>query len=493
MPEIPINRHLRHSAQTNENHTIISIGDHAFLGCSGLENIKVDAGNKEYDSRENCNAIIETNSNTLIAGCKNTIIPDGVTSIRGDAFRECVSLTSIKIPEGVTRIGSYAFLGCSGLESIKVDGGNKEYDSRENCNAIIETNSNTLIVGCKNTIIPKGVTRIGDAAFCGCNGLTSIKIPEGVTRIGSSAFSGCSGLTSIIIPEGVARIGSFAFSGCSQDLVIYGKSGSEAERYAKANGIKFQVESGDTTEPPKQTDISQASITLSKTSYTYDGTAKVPSVTVKLNGKVLIQNTDYTVSYKNNINPGTAKVIVTGKGSYTGSKSAGFTIKAEITCKKTLYQVVYGTKSFKINAASKSKLTFASSNPKTASVDKNTGKVTIKNTGIAVITVKAGKTSVKVTVKVSPKKQSLKSVKISKGKKLTVTWTKDKKATGYQVQVSTDKKFKKNIKQKNVTKATYTFTKLKTGEKYYVRVRSYKKSGKESLYGAWSSKKQAAR
>ncbi|NBH13800.1 fibronectin type III domain-containing protein [Lachnospiraceae bacterium] len=124
-------------------------------------------------------------------------------------------------------------------------------------------------------------------------------------------------------------------------------------------------------------------------------------------------------------------------------------------------------------------------------MDKNTGKVTIKGTGITVITVKAEKTSMQVTVKVSPKKQSLKSVNVSKGKKLTVKWTKDKKAAVYQVQVSTDKNFKKNIQQKQLTKTTYTFTKLKAGKKYYVRVRSYKKSGKESLYGAWSRKKQA--
>lgn len=156
-----------------------------------------------------------------------------------------------------------------------------------------------------------------------------------------------------------------------------------------------------------------------------------------------------------------------------------------------MYQVAYDTKPFKINAASKSKLTFTSSHSRIASVDKNTGKVTIKGTGITVITVKAEKTSMQVTVKVSPKKQSLKSVNVSKGKKLTVKWTKDKKAAVYQVQVSTDKNFKKNIQQKQLTKTTYTFTKLKAGKKYYVRVRSYKKSGKESLYGAWSRKKQA--
>ena len=94
-----------------------------------------------------------------------------------------------------------------------------------------------------------------------------------------------------------------------------------------------------------------------------------------------------------------------------------------------------------------------------------------------------------MTVKVSPKKQSVKSAKVVKGKKLTVKWAKDKMASGYQVQISMDKKFKKNVKSKKLPKTSYTFTKLKMGKKYYVRLRSYKKSGKETLYGAWSKVK----
>ena len=218
---------------------------------------------------------------------------------------------------------------------------------------------------------------------------------------------------------------------------------------------------------------------------------------MKLDGKTLLLNTDYTVSYSDNIKVGTAKVTITGKGKYTGSKSASFTITGaagqspatSISCKKALYKVAYGAKPFKISASSNGKMTFTSSKPKIAAVDKNTGKVTIKNTGVAVITIKAGKVSKKVTVKVSPKKQSVKSAKVVKGKKLTVKWAKDKMASGYQVQISMDKKFKKNVKSKKLPKTSYTFTKLKMGKKYYVRLRSYKKSGKETLYGAWSKVK----
>ncbi len=138
-------------------------------------------------------------------------------------------------------------------------------------------------------------------------------------------------------------------------------------------------------------------------------------------------------------------------------------------------------------------MTFTSSSPKIASVNKDTGKVTVKNTGIAVITIKAGKDSEKVTIKVTPKKQSVKSAKAAKGKKLTVKWVKDKRASGYQVQISTDKEFKKNVQVRKLSKTSCTFKKLKKGKRYYVRIRSYKKSGKETLYGAWSKRKLSGR
>ena len=241
--------------------SVTSIGERAFRACSGLTSIVVEVGNKKYDSRENCNAIIETESNTLIAGCMNTVIPNSVTSIGDDAFSVCVGLTSITIPNGVTSIGDGAFWACygltsitipnsvtsigneafkdcsgltsieipnsvtsigwsafsycSGLTSIVVEVGNKKYDSRENCNAIIETESNTLIAGCMNTVIPNSVTSIGDDAFSVCVGLTSITIPNGVTSIGDGAFWACYGLTSITIPNSVTSIGNEAFKDCS--------------------------------------------------------------------------------------------------------------------------------------------------------------------------------------------------------------------------------------------------------------------------------------
>lgn len=231
-----------------------------FTGCDNLTSITVEEGNSVYDSRNGCNAIIKTASNTLISGCNKTFIPESVVSIGDIAFQSRYILTSITIPDGVISIGDHAFNCCDGLTSITipncvktirscafrlcggltsivVNEGNTIYDSRNGCNAIIETASNTLISGCKNTIIPDGVTSIGIDAFSGsrltsinipksvtsigegaflfCTRLTSINIPEGITRIEPQTFYCCSSLTSITIPESVTAIDEGAFAGCS--------------------------------------------------------------------------------------------------------------------------------------------------------------------------------------------------------------------------------------------------------------------------------------
>ena len=176
---------------------VTTIGDGAFFNCPSLESIIIEYDNFVYDSRDNSNAIIETETSTLITGCKNTVIPVSVTAIGDGAFCGCSGLTSITIPNSVTKIGDGIFTA-AGLETIIVENSNPVYDSRNNGNAIIETKTNTLIAGCKNTVIPGSVTTINDFAFFLCPGLTSIVIPNSVTSIGECAFYGCTDLTSII-------------------------------------------------------------------------------------------------------------------------------------------------------------------------------------------------------------------------------------------------------------------------------------------------------
>ncbi len=186
-------------------YNVTSIGNHAFYECSSLIAITIPNSVTSIGDQ----AFWQCSSLTSIT------IPHSVTSIGNTAFLECSSLTSITLPNSVTKIGNVAFAYCSSLTSIIVESGNAKYDSRDNCNAIIETESNTLITGCKNTTIPNSVTNIGNYAFSGRSSLTSITIPYSVIRIGNYAFYGCSSLTSITIPNSVTNIGISAFFGCS--------------------------------------------------------------------------------------------------------------------------------------------------------------------------------------------------------------------------------------------------------------------------------------
>ncbi len=141
----------------------------------------------------------------------------GITcrSIGDNAFSGCTELTNVTISKTVTNIGTFIFNNCTNLASIIVASDNTVYDSRNNCNAIIETETNILVQGCKTTIIPDNVTRIGSNAFSRCTSLTSIDIPDSVTSIGDNAFIDCSGLTNVTIPDSVINIGDVAFGDCT--------------------------------------------------------------------------------------------------------------------------------------------------------------------------------------------------------------------------------------------------------------------------------------
>ena len=185
--------------------SVTSIGIGAFDGCTGLTSITIPSS-------------VTSIGNTAFSGCTgltSITIPSSVTSIENMAFYKCTGLTSITIPSSVTSIGIGAFSGCTNLTNITVDEKNTIYDSRNNCNAIINKETNTLIQGCKTTTILSSVTSIGDSAFSGCTGLTSITIPSSVTSIGNMAFSRCTGLTSITIPDSVKSIGFNVFVGCT--------------------------------------------------------------------------------------------------------------------------------------------------------------------------------------------------------------------------------------------------------------------------------------
>ena len=218
--------------------SVTEIGYSAFSGCRGLTDVTIPnsvttIGNYAFCKCSDLMSVSIGNSVSSIGGqafkdCQSLTgmaIPNSVTTIGDAAFYNCSALTSVSIGNSVSSIGSEAFMRCGGLTSIVVASGNTTYDSRGNCNAIIETASNTLIAGCCNTVIPGTVTAIGAGAFAYSSGLTGVTIPTSVTSIGDDAFRCCNGLTSVTIPNSVTTIGNLAFYNCSAlTSVSIGKS-----------------------------------------------------------------------------------------------------------------------------------------------------------------------------------------------------------------------------------------------------------------------------
>ena len=200
-----------------------------FAGGKNIQKIVIEEGvqNIPAEAFRGCSSlksVILPNTITNIERCafykctklESIIIPDSVTIIGFGAFMDCTSLKNINIPKNVINIGERAFNSCFDLKSITVSKENSKYDSRNNCNAIIETDSNTLIHGCSTTVIPDSVIGIRDEAFYYCLNLTNIVIPDGVIGIGESAFWGCSSLECISIPKSMTSILGYAFRYCDK-------------------------------------------------------------------------------------------------------------------------------------------------------------------------------------------------------------------------------------------------------------------------------------
>ena len=191
---------------------VMKIGKNAFYGCRELVEFEVSAENPFYKS---VSGLLLTKDGTTLVGGVNgdVVVPDGVTSIGDRSFRGLRLLTSVTIPASVTSIGTSVFYGCSKLEEFVVADDNPAYKSVSGL--LLTKDGKTLVEGVNgDVVIPDGVTSIGDYAFSGCSGLTSVTIPESVTSIGERAFYNCSGLTNMTIPDGVVDVADDAFEGC---------------------------------------------------------------------------------------------------------------------------------------------------------------------------------------------------------------------------------------------------------------------------------------
>ena len=235
---------VKSKADTNK-----ATGDIAIPAYIKVENRSVAIATKDEWQANNAYKVIKIDSYAFqrCSELTSITIPNSVTNIGDLVFDRCASLVNIKIPSSATEIGIGILANCSGLTSIVVESGNPNYDSRNNCNAVIETSTNCLISGCKNTVIPNDIVTLGDYSFYGCTGLTGVTIPEGVTSIGYYALSKCTGLTSVTIPSTVESIVANAFresTGISEIVIPRATTSIGNYAFSDCNLNRIIVESG---------------------------------------------------------------------------------------------------------------------------------------------------------------------------------------------------------------------------------------------------------
>ena len=551
--------------------TVKKIWSYAFQKCNSLTSVTIP----------NSVTTVENGTFSSCESLASVTLPTSLTYIPGWMFSGCFQLDNVVVLGQITSVGEGAFNRCNNLTKVLYNGSEAEWNAVQ-----IDSDNNELTAAAKhfnglyiennqliayygtggNVVIPEGITAIPDRAFYRTpnmvTGLTGIQLPETLTSIGKLAFAECNKLSKISIPTGVTSIANGAFKGCTKLKDVYYKDskakwdkialGSDNgpltaatlhtyENVATATvKVSNQTYTGKALTPAptvtingktltKGTDytvtyanntnvgtatvkitgrgecygtvsktfkinpkaILSSGVTLSTTSYTYNGSAKKPGVTVKSGTKTLLKGTDYTVAYKNNTNVGTATVTVTGKGNYTGTVSKTF----KITAKKITPTVTLSKTAFVYNGkVQKPGVTVKAGTTKLGTASYT---VTWSPTGCKVVGVYKGTVKLKgnyigsktVSYKINPKGTTMSKVTaVSKG--FTAAWTKQAtQTTGYQIQYSLSSTFASGNKTALINKNT-TLSKKVTGltakKKYYVRVRTYKTVGTTKYYSAWS-------
>ena len=321
----------------------------------------------------------------------------------------------------------------------------------------------------------------------GHTAVTDKGYPATCTTAGKTDGSHCSVCNTVIKVQTVINATGHKSSGWIVDKAA--SIGVKGSKHKECTVCKKVLE---TAEIPalSRISISKASVTLSTSTYAYDGKAKKPGVTVKLNGKTLKNGTDYTVSYSNNTKVGTAKVTITGNGNYTGSVSKTYSIKNNFK-KATISGI--STKAFTGKNITQSITVKYNGKTLKKGTDYTVSYSNSKKVGTATVKI-AGKGSytgtVTKTFKINPAKQEIQKL-TAKSKAFFVDWAQKGSATGYEIQYATNSKFtsaKKVTITNNKTDKT-TVSKLSGKKKYYVRVRSYTTVKGTKYYGAWSASK----
>ena len=321
----------------------------------------------------------------------------------------------------------------------------------------------------------------------GHTAVTDKGYPATCTTAGKTDGSHCSVCNTVIKVQTVINATGHKSSGWITDKAA--SIGVKGSKHKECIVCKKVLE---TAEIPalSRISISKASVTLSTSTYAYDGKAKTPSVNVKVNGKTLKKDTDYTVSYSNNTKVGTAKVTIKGKGNYTGSVSKTFKIKNNF--KKATVSGI-STKAFTGKKITQSITVKYNGKTLKNGTDYTVSYSSNKNIGTATVKV-AGKGSytgtITKTFKINPAKQEIQKL-TAKSKAFFVDWAQKGSATGYEIQYATNSKFTsaKKVTITNNKTDTKTISKLSGKKKYYVRVRSYTTVKGTKYYGAWSSVK----
>ena len=419
--------------------------------------------------------------NNYKSDVQSIVIKDGVTSIGTAAFMRCSNVTSVNIAESVVKIEDHAFTECEQLNEITIP--NKVTNIGDAAFSFC-SNLNTIA-------IPGSVSSIGKCSFEGCDNLQSVEISEGVSTIDKWAFRSCGNLLKVKIPESVNNIGDEAFTNCSKDLVIYGIAKSYAEKYATEKELIFIDPSN----------VGYA-VVSGITNKTYTGKALIQTLAVKIDEASLKEGTDYTVTYSNNTNAGTATATITGKGNYNGTKNVAFKINKanqSITAKASASSIAVGKTATVSITGAKGTKSFKSSDTSIATVNASTGVVTGKKAGTVTITATSAATSnynaaskaVKIAITANkslkrPGKCRFVKWNNSKYTSCQIAWNKVDGADGYQTLLcwtngshTSITRTKSNVLYRNCTVHPQHVSQMK--------VRAFYMQNGQYIYGPWSN------